>query len=46
MSDYDSFLDDELEKYYEELEEDILDDEDSKIDVYLEQQENLYDGYE
>jgi len=25
MSDYDSFLDSELEKYYEELEEDILD---------------------
>lgn len=46
MSDYDSWLDGELEKYYEELEEDILDDEDWKIDVYVEQQENLYDGYE
>lgn len=48
MSDteYDSFLDSELEKYYEELEEDILDDDDWKIDVFIEQEldkDNYYD---
>ena len=48
MSDaeYDSFLDSELEKYYEELEEDILDDEDWKIDVFIEKEldkDNYYD---
>lgn len=46
MSDYDAFLDKCVDEYYEDAEEDVLDDWDWKIDVYVEQQENLYDGYE
>lgn len=46
MSDteYDSFLDSELEKYYEEFEEDILDDDDWKIDVFIEHEIEM-EGY-
>lgn len=42
---YDSFLDDELERYYHE-EEDFVDDEDYDIDAYLERQANIEDWYE
>jgi len=43
---YDVFLDKCVDEYYEDAEEDIVDDDDWKIDVYVEHEiemENYYD---
>ena len=43
---YDIFLDEELEKYYEDAEEDVVDDDDWLIDQFIEHEiemENYYD---
>jgi len=46
MTDYDLWLDRDLEDYYSDAEEDVVDDDDWMIDVYVERElemENYYD---
>lgn len=46
MSDYDRWLDQDLDDYYSDAEEDFIDDDDWMIDVFVEHEiemENYYD---